>query len=289
MRRNEFFRRADMGKLVAIGEAIIVIKEVWDSASDIFIEFVPDNFYKSMDDFAFLNSKFLSISSNGHFLDGTEKIADAVLNLSNLVIWIVLLFYGFRSLFGYFLSKKVDIPWKFFIRMIVFGILANSAFFICYSGVFFTENITEYIREYVGKNNSSFCVFDEYIDSDVMENSEEDGESSIYTIEALMSIFAYFSSIFFIICLGGRYILIKVLILTSPIFFIIGGVRGDEKIFYKWCKAFFVLLSMQIFICVIISVFNLANIGNELYSQVAICAILLVLCRNIFKFLILPF
>jgi len=275
-----------MGKAVAIGEIAIVLKEVIDSASNFFTESIPGNFCEMMDDLAFLTSGFLKLNSSGEFLDNTKNVADAVMGLSNLVIWGILLFYVFRSLFAYFLSKKTDMPWKFFIRIIIFGILANTSFFICYTAVFFAENSTAYIREYVGKKDVSFCLLEEYIEPEIIENDEE---SDIYTMDVLVSVFIYFSSFFTAICLAGRYIFIKVLILVSPIFFIFGGFKISEKLFYKWCKIFLSLIFLQIFFSISLAVVGLTNESNDVILQILVCGMLFIFCRNILKFLNLSY
>ena len=44
-------------------------------------------------------------------------------NLTNIAICGILLFYTFLSLFQYFLSKKMEMPWKIFVRTIVLFML----------------------------------------------------------------------------------------------------------------------------------------------------------------------
>ena len=279
-----------MDKILIIGEAIMVLKETWNSASDIFSKAIPNNFYEIINSLLFLTCKNIGIGANGSFIDKTQKLASSIMGLCSIIMWAVLLFYGFRSLFAYFLSKKVDMPWKTFIRLIVFGILANSAFFISYTGVYFVENITEYIKQSVGEKNVSFSFLEEYIqENDVEENvenlDEEESSNNIYTVDALISLFTYFSSFLVAVCLGGRYVLIKFLILFSPIFFIFGGFKFTEKIFFAWCKKFLLLLFLQIFFASFLAFCNLHDKGNDLISQFLICGMLLVICKNIIFFL----
>lgn len=269
-----------MGKILAVGEAVVVIKELWNSASDFFEKLVPKDFYKMLDDIAFLDAKFLEVSSDGKMLDNSAKIAEAILNLSNFVIWGILLFYAFKSIFAYFISKNSDVPWKFFIRIIIFGILANASVFICYTGIFLTENSTEYLREYIGKDKVSFSILEDYIVEEELGQEEE-----VYTFDAIMSIFIYFSTFFLSICLGGRYILLKTLILFSPIFFILGGFKDSEKIFFSWCKKIVFLLFMQLFLCVILGVVNLCDSDEKLFSQLLICSMLFLISKNTVRFL----
>jgi len=273
-----------MSKILSIGEAIIVIKEIFNSVSELFSEFVPSNFFELMDKMAFLSLDFLGFGSNGEILDKGFIIGEAIMKLSNFLIWGLLIFYGFRSLFSYFLSKKVDVPWKMFIRIVVFGILANSAFFICYTGAFFTENCTEYMRSYAGKDNISFSVYESYIN---IEEVEDDNE--IYTFDALISIFIYFSTFFVCICLGARYLFVKILILLSPIFFILGGFKYSEKIFFAWCKKILILFFLQFIFSIGLAIIEFANYDGDLITAILICAFNIFLCRNILKFLKLSY
>lgn len=283
-----------MDKIIAVGEAVMVLKELWNSASDLFSKVVPDNFYEVINSLLFLTCRTLGLGSSGNFIDKTQKLASSIMNLSSIVTWGILLFYGFKSLFAYFLSKRVDMPWKFFIRLIIFGILANSAFFISYTGVYFVENITGYIKESVGEEKASFSFLREYfeennLEEDIEDLEEEENKDKVCTINALISLFTYFSSFFLAICLGGRYIFIKSLILFSPIFFIFGGFKSTEKIFFTWCKNFSILIFLQIFFEIILIVCNLHNEDNNLVSQMLICGMLLIMSKNIISFLKLSY
>lgn len=268
-------------------EILIAGKEIIDSFSDLMVEAMPDNFCDVLNELAFLNADFLGIASNGTLQGKLQDVAYAIKNLSNLLIWGILLFVGFKCVFSYFISKKEEVPWRFFVRMIIFGILANSSIFICYTGVFLTENCTEYIREYSGKNNISFSFLEEYFEKTDELNEEENMD--IYTFDALVSSFIYFSSFFTAICLGARFILIKSLILLSPLFFIAGGSKSSEKIFFKWCKIFFSLIFLQIIFCAVLGVTKFAIKGDDLISSVLVCGILLVFCKNIISFLKLSY
>lgn len=274
-----------MEKILAIGEALEIFKSIWDSTSEFFYELVPRNFYDLMDKMAFLTSDFLAIGSNGKILDNSKKIAEAMVNLSNFIVWGILIFYAFKSLFGYFLSKRVESPWKLFVRMIVFGILANASFFICYTGIFFVENFTEYIREYVGEEKVSFSCLKEFILEEKIEI--EEGNNKLYTFEAMMSVFIYFSTFLLAIFLGSRYILIKVLILFSPIFFVLGGFKGSENLFFYWGKKFLYLLMAQIVLTVILSVVNLCSFSYDGVSQILVCSMLFLMCKNFIKIILL--
>lgn len=271
-----------MSKIQVVIEKLAVIKELWDAGSSYFEKSVPNDFFRLMDKMAFLTSDFLGLDSSGEILDNTEKIAEAILSLTNVIMWGLLLFYGFRSIFSYFISKKVDVPWKAFIRIIVFGVFANASFFICYTGIFFAENSTEYVKSYVGDNNFSFSILEEYVEV----NAEvDDEERDVYSMEILISVCLYFSTFLTAVCLGGRYILLKVLILLSPVFFLLGGFRFSEKIFCMWCKTFFVLLFMQVFFACFLGSLNLLNIDNDMFLQILICSTLFIFCKNIFCFL----
>lgn len=271
-----------MSKITAIAEFAIVAGEVVDTVSDFFSETVSSEFFKMLNDFAFLNAKFLGINEKGKFFDGTEVILRGVLNLTSVFLWGILLFFCFKSIFSYFLSKKVDIPWKIFVRGVVFWILANASTFICFSGIFFAENLTEYIREYVGKKVVTFEIIEENI---VDIEPSDDEEVDVFDFNKLLSVFVYFSSFALSISLGIRYLIIKALIILSPIFFCFGIIKSTEKIFFLWGKMFLGLVFLQFIYAVILGIVSNINFGATLYFNVLICAMEILFCKGIFSFL----
>lgn len=251
-----------MSKVSAIIEIAIVAEEIVETVSEFFSGTVSSEFYEALNKFAFITTDLLKINNLGKFSGGEVSVANSITNLVQVFLWGLLLFYGFRCLFSHFISKKVDIPWKGFIRTIIFMVLINSAHFICFSGVFLSENITAYIREFVGKDIVSFEVFDGAINK--IEMNEE---NDIFDIESFSVISAYFSIFIIFIFLGARFLTLKILILSAPLFFCFGAFKNTEKVFYVWLKIFVSFLFFEILICLLIfSVNGLKEIDTTIFN-----------------------
>ena len=192
-----------MGKIEAIIAAIMAAKEGAEELGDLFSVSVDSGFYIALDKITFLNNKVLGVSGGGKIIDETAILSQAICNLSNLVIWGVLLIYCFYGLFHYFLSKKFEMPVKVFIRSIVFGVLVNSAVFVCYSAIYFTENITEYIVEYCG-GKTSFSYMEDAKNTLKLEVENDSDEMNVFSMEDLVKVTNYFMTFIIGIMLGCR-------------------------------------------------------------------------------------
>ncbi len=271
-----------MGKIEAIIASIMAIKEGADELGKLFSVTISGKFYSAMDKITFLDSKALGIGSNGKIIDGTSTLGEAVCNLSNLVIWGVLLLYCFYGLFHYFLSRKFEMPMKVFIRSVVFGILVNSAFFICFSAVYFTENITQYIIEFCG-GETSFCYFENAKDDLQLEVDTDSDNVNIFTAEDLIKVSNYFMTFVLGIMLGIRFILIKVLIILSPIFFALGCSTITEKWLKSGVILFLKLLSFQVVAVIVLEIFKKINFGEEAILQIMLISAMLLSVKAIKK------
>lgn len=259
-----------MGKLEVVIATLMALKEAGEEISDWFSVSISEDFYSALDKITFLTNKSLGLGSNGTITDSTAMLGNATCGLGNLIIWGILLYYCFCSLFQYFLSREVEIPWKVFIRSIIFGILINSSFFVCYSAVYFTENITLYISEYCGGKTSFSYIENSKSELD-LEAEEDIEEIDIFSMDELTEIVAYFMTFILGIVLGARFIFLKAIIILSPLLFAFGCSKVTEKIFIKSGRLFLKLLVYQIVIVVILEIFK-----NLKFTENAILQILLV-------------
>lgn len=267
-----------MGKIEAVTATVIGIKEVIDGISIFFTNSIPKDYYKSLDELTFLNNKTLGLDSYGNIFDSSKIIGDGIYNLSNIIIWGILLFYGFVSIFGYFLSGKIELPWKTIIRTVIFGVLINTSFFICYSAVYFTENITEYLIDYCG-GETSFLYLENMSRELDMEIEDEIGENYIFSMEELMKISSYILIFLFNIVMGMRFILLKIIIIFSPVIFAFGCSKLTEKIFLKCSKLFLRLLTYQIIIVIILEIFSELNFTKDYILQIILISVMLLSIR----------
>lgn len=268
-----------MGKLEALVAMGISTKEIIDGIQDFFNTSIPDTYYDSLDKLAFLDCKMLGITSDGYITDSTKVIGEAICNLSNLVVWGILLFYLFLSLFGYFWSKRMEIPWQIFIRIVICGVLINSAFFIAYSGVYLIENTTDYIVEYCG-GNTSFSYMEERVSTlDIVVDEEI---KNILVMDELLKVSMYVSVFFLNIVLGIRYVLIKFLVLFLPVIIAFGCSKITEKIFFKSVKLLAKLLLYQVFMVVFLEIAFKMNFISDTINKILSIGIMW-LCIGVIK------
>ena len=263
-----------MGKIEAIIATIMAVKEGTDELGKLFSVSISNEFYDALDKITFLNNETIGINSYGKIIDETSAIGEAMCNLGNLAIWGVLLFYCFYGLFHYFLSKKFEMPMKVFIRSIVFGILVNSSFFVCYSAIYFTENITQYIIEYCG-GKTSFSYVESAKDELKLEVDNDGEEISVFSMEDLVKVANYFMTFILGIMLGCRFILIKALTLFSPVFFAFGCSTITEKLLKKGMILYLGLLSFQIILVVILEIFKRINFGEDAILQIMLISMMM--------------
>ncbi len=264
-----------MEKLEIIIATLMVLKEAGEEISDWFSVSISEEFYSALDKITFLTNKSLGLSGNGTITDATSTLGEATCGIGNLIVWGILLYYCFCSLFQYFLSREVEIPWKVFIRSIIFGILINSSFFICYQAVYFAENITLYISEYCG-GKTSFSYMETFSDELDLETDEGLEEISIFSMNELIKVSAYFMTFVMSVTLGGRFIIIKALIILSPILLAFGCSKLTEKILTKSGKLFLKLLGYQIVVVIVLEIFNNLSFSGDAILEILFISTMLV-------------
>lgn len=264
-----------MEKIQDITTILVGVKEIIDGVSGFFDVSISGEYYNALDKLTFLTCKMLGVSATGNISDSARVVGEAICSLCNLVVWGIVLLYLFLILFSYFLSRKVEIPWKIFIRCIIFGVLINAAFFICYFAVYLTENVTEYLIEYCG-GKTSFCYLENTISDFKMFIDEEVEEVSIFVMDDLMKITVYILMFLLNVTMGMRFIMLKLLIIFSPIVFAFGCSQVTEKIFFSIGKLFLKLLSYQIVIVVILEIFSTFNFQEDTILRIIIVSTILV-------------
>lgn len=268
-----------MGKIGEIAAIAVGVKEVFGEIASFFESSISGEYYEVLDKLTFLTGKILGFNSNGNIVDETYSLAETTKILSNFCIWGILLFYLFLSLFGYFLSKKVEVPWNVFIRTIIFGILINASFFICYSAVYFTENVTEAI---MGNEEISFLHLEDMSEDLELILDEELEEIDVFYSGSLEKISFYLLIFFFCVLAGARFLVLKILIIGSPIIFAFGCTKHTEKIFVYCVKKFLMLLNFQIIVAILLNIFKNINFTGDAILRIFIISVLFIAIK-IFK------
>ena len=188
--------------------------------------------------------------------------------------------YLFLCLFGYFLSKRIEIPWKIFIRTIICGVLISASFSICYFAIYFTENVTQYIIESCGGNTSFSCLEDRSYELDMTVDEKSE---NIFIMDELIKIAMHISLFLLNVATGIRFIVIKLFILFSPIILALGCSINTEKAMFKFVKIFIKLLLYQIVVVVILEVVSRANFIDESILRILVISVMAICIRFVKK------
>lgn len=267
---------ANVDKLVEIGAVVL---QVFQSVQELFEKNNSNDVLSVGDSLMFLTTKTLGFSSSGSLNGNFAKIGNAILQISELCLIAIVLFFAFRCLFSYLVYKKQVLPWRFFIRIIVVGILAMGAYYLCFGAVFFTENITGYIRSYLGEENISFEILNKRVEKLDFKMTGEEEVINLADTDNVINICAHFSTVFVSISMGIRYFLLEILILFSPVFILFAGFEDTQPIFMWWLKVFGVLLSCQLFIAVLLGVFSFQTFNSDKIKIILLVSCLMLITK----------
>jgi len=267
---------ANVEKLVEIGAVVL---QVIQTGQELFQKNSSNDILEIGDSLMFLTTRSLGFSQNGGLVGNFEKVGQTLLQLSEIFLIGIVLLFAFRCLFSYLLYKKQEIPWRFFLRIILVGILACGAYYVCFTAVFFTENMTEYIRETLGKEDTSFEVLEKQVDKLEFKMSGEEDAINLFDAENIVNILAHFSSVAVGISIGIRYFLLELFILFSPIFFLFLGSEETKDVFIWWLKMFVGLLACQLFVAILLGVFSFQSYGNGTEKSILLVACLILIVK----------
>lgn len=274
-----------MKDLVKVAEIAGVVIEVFKSIGEIIDKCTADSVLSKADALMFLTTEKLGFN-NGILIGDFADIGQMMIKLSEIVLIVVVLCFGLRRIFEFIMYKKEEACWKFLLRMTVVGILAGCAYYLCFGAVFFAQNVTEYIRSYLGEEKSSFSVVEDKVESIEFTTDDDDG-INLFDGENMIKLFAYITSVLVSFSMGIRYLLLELLILFAPIFVMFFGFQGTKNITLKWAKCLIGLLSLQVFSAVLLKIFSLQPFDGgeaEMIVLVAFFVIILMMNKVVYDF-----
>ena len=106
---------------------------------------IDNNLYSVLDEITFVNSSILD-DKNFTNLFGSST-SQGILLIANSLLLGFILYYSFRYLMSHITYHRVDSPFSFIIKLVVFGICMNFSFFIVQIILDLNSNISLAIRE----------------------------------------------------------------------------------------------------------------------------------------------
>ena len=89
---------------------------------------IDNNLYSVLDEITFIDSDILN-NQNFERLFGTTT-SNGILLIANSLLVGFILYYGFKYLMSHITFHKIDHPFSFIIKIVLFGICMNFSFFI---------------------------------------------------------------------------------------------------------------------------------------------------------------
>ena len=227
---------------------------------------IDNNLYSVLDEITFINSDILN-DSNFEKLFGTST-SNGILLIANSLLLGFLLYYSFKYLMSHITYHKVDSPFSFVIKIVVFGICMNFSFFIVQMLLDLNSNISLAIRS-LGENlfGKNIC-FSELINTINTKASIDTSSLNIFSIDGLIKSTLSISLLSLVFSYSLRYIMVKVFVLLAPFAFISLCTDNTSWFFKSWLKNLFSLLFIQIIVSLVLLIlFSLDFDDTNLFNN----------------------
>ena len=227
---------------------------------------IDNNLYSVLDRITFINSDILT-DKNFENIFGTST-SNGILLIANSLLLGFILYYGFKYLMSHITYQRVDSPFSFIIKIIIFGICMNFSFFILQFLLDLNSNISLAIRS-LGKNLfGSELSFSELINKINTHISIDTSSLNIFSVDGLIKSTLSLSLLNLVFSYSFRYIMVKVFILLAPFAFLSLSLDSTSWFFKSWLKNLFSLLFIQIIVSLVLLIlfsldFSSSNLLNK--------------------------
>lgn len=227
---------------------------------------IDNNLYSVLDQITFIDSNILN-DQNFEKLFGTST-SNGILLIANSLLLGFILYYGFKYLMSHITYHRVDSPFSFIIKIVLFGICMNFSFFIVEIILDLNSNISLAIRS-LGENlfGKEIC-FSELITT-INTNAAIDTNSlNIFSVDGLIKSTLSISLLSLVFSYSLRYIMIKVFVLLAPFAFISLSLDSTSWFFKSWLRNLFSLLFIQIIVSLVLLIlFSLDYSSTNLFNK----------------------
>lgn len=227
---------------------------------------IDNNLYSVLDKITFINSDILT-DKNFENIFGTST-SNGILLIANSLLLGFILYYGFKYLMSHITYQRVDSPFSFIIKIIIFGICMNFSFFILQFLLDLNSNISLAIRS-LGKNLfGSELSFSELINKINTHISIDTSSLNIFSVDGLIKGTLSLSLLNLVFSYSFRYIMVKVFILLAPFAFLSLSLDSTSWFFKSWLKNLFSLLFIQIIVSLVLLIlFSLDFSSSNLFNK----------------------
>ena len=211
---------------------------------------IDNNLYSVLDQITFVNSDILN-DQNFEKLFGTST-SNGILLIANSLLLGFIIYYAFKYLMSHITYHKVDSPFSFIIKIVLFGICMNFSFFIIEIILDLNSNISLAIRS-LGENLFGKEIsFSELINTINTNVAIDTNSLNIFSVDGLIKSTLSISLLSLVFSYSLRYIMIKVFVLLAPFAFISLSLDSTSWFFKSWLKNLFSLLFIQIIVSLVL-------------------------------------
>ena len=227
---------------------------------------IDNNLYSVLDKITFINSDIIT-DKNFENIFGTST-SNGILLIANSLLLGFILYYAFKYLMSHITYQRVDSPFSFIIKIILFGICMNFSFFIVQLILDLNSNISLAIRS-LGKNLfNSEISFSQLINTINTHISVDTSSLNIFSVDGLIKSTLSLSLLNLVFSYSFRYIMVKVFILLSPLAFLSLCLENTSWFFKSWLKNLFSLLFIQIIVSLVLLIlFSLDFSSSNLFNK----------------------
>ena len=254
---------------------------ICDSLNSIFFKFfssIDNTIYSNLDSILFINS---DITDNLKFQQffGNDSHNGLLIIINSLIIGLVL-FYVLNFAVSHLIYTKVDSPYQFIFKCIIFVICSYSSFWLCKQAINFVYILTGIIRE-IGYSITGY----EISFSGLIENINSALYTSlqvfdIFTFDGILKFCTCITTMYILILYSVRYILCMLLILISPFSILSLANNNFDGFFKSWLKQFLELLFTQILVAIVLVIgFCIDFYSGDLLSKLNYLAITILIAK----------
>lgn len=228
---------------------------------------IDNSVYQILDELTFINPNIL----NEPLLEklfGTSA-SNGLLLLANSLLFGFALYYGIRLIYSYYMNLQVERPYQFIFKLIIFGIIMNSSYFICKQFLELNSLLSESIRSIGASIIGHEISFSELINQLNSVISVGETDFNIFSFDGLIKSFISVGLFNLIFSYSLRFVIIKVFLFLSPFAILSLINQSTSWLFKTWIRTTISLLLQQSFIAIILLIifsfdFSSQNIFSKL-------------------------
>ena len=227
---------------------------------------IDNNLYSVLDNITFINSDILN-DKNFENLLGTSA-SNGILLIANSLLFGFILYYGLRYLLSFFMYYQVENPFRFFMKLIIFGLCMNFSFFFIELFLDLNNNICSAIQSLGASLFGKEISFSSLITTIHTNMAIDTNSINIFSVNGFIQGTLSISLLNLVFSYSFRYIMIKVFVLLSPFAFLSLTLDSTSWFFKSWFRNLFSLLLIQIIVSLVLLIlfsfdFSSTNLLNQ--------------------------